>query len=156
MHFGDKFHFNTHKVLSSVSIVLKTESSVPYLQRLRKNCFFKNFCSTKRRFFCLFYRAMRKLCNATILWESLFKVAFHWSVLAGRKELILASLNGKVQGARVHFSRHNSPNSRALADRSGRTERLWSMSRAIMARTSSENSCVPLAIRTTQMESDLL
>ena len=34
--------------------------------------------------------------------------------LAGRKELVLASLNGKVQGARVHFSRHNSPNSRAL------------------------------------------
>ena len=33
----------------------------------------------------------------------------------------LASLNGKVQGARVHFSRHNSSNSRALADRSGRT-----------------------------------
>ena len=35
------------------------------------------------------------------------------------KELVL------VQGARVHFSRHNSPNSRALADleRSGRTER---------------------------------
>ena len=34
-----------------------------------------------------------------------------------QKELVLASLNGKVQGARVHFSRHNSPNSRAFADR---------------------------------------
>ena len=52
------------------------------------------------------------------------KVALHLSILAGRKELILAGLNGKVQGARVHFSRHNSPNSRALADLSGRTERL--------------------------------
>ena len=31
------------------------------------------------------------------------KVAFHLSVLAGRKELVLISLNGKVQGARVHF-----------------------------------------------------
>ena len=71
------------------------------------------------------------------------KVAFHLSGLAGQKELVLASLNGKVQGARVHFLRHNSPNSRALVDRSGRTERLWSMSRAILARTSSENSCVP-------------
>ena len=33
---------------------------------------------------------------------------------------VLAGFNGKVPGARVHFSRHNSPNSRALADRSGR------------------------------------
>ena len=39
------------------------------------------------------------------------KVAFHLSVLAGRKELVLASVNGKVQGACVHFSRHNSPDS---------------------------------------------
>ena len=29
------------------------------------------------------------------------KVAFHLSVLVGRKELVLASLNGKVQGARA-------------------------------------------------------
>ena len=36
--------------------------------------------------------------------------------------LVLASLIGKVQAARVYFSRHNSPNSRALADRSRRTE----------------------------------
>ena len=41
------------------------------------------------------------------------------------------------------FSRHNSPNSRALADWSERTERLWSMSRAILARTNLESSCVP-------------
>ena len=34
----------------------------------------------------------------------------------GRKELGLASLNGNAQGARVHFSRHNSPKSRALAN----------------------------------------
>ena len=50
-------------------------------------------------------------------------------------------LNGKVQGAHVHlFSRYNSPNSRALADRSVRTERLWSMNRAILSRTSYDNS----------------
>ena len=42
------------------------------------------------------------------------------------------------------FSCHNSSNSRALTDWSGRTERLRSMSRAIMARTSSENSCFHL------------
>ena len=35
---------------------------------------------------------------------------------AGQKELVLASLNGKVQEGRVHFSRHNFPNSRALVD----------------------------------------
>ena len=52
------------------------------------------------------------------------RIAFHLSGLIGRKELVLASLNGKAQDARVHFSRHNSPNSRALADRSGRAERL--------------------------------
>ena len=57
------------------------------------------------------------------------------SGLLGREELVLFSLNGKVQGARVHFSRHN--------DRSGRTERLRSISRDLLARTSSENSCVP-------------
>ena len=34
-----------------------------------------------------------------------------------QKELVLASLNGKAQGAHVNFSRHNSPNSRAFADR---------------------------------------
>ena len=51
------------------------------------------------------------------------KVSFHLSVLAGRKELVLASLVGTVQGARVIFSHHNSPNSRALADRSWRTGR---------------------------------
>ena len=49
----------------------------------------------------------------------LTKSVFHLPVLAARKELVPASLNGKVQGARVHFSRHNSPNSRALADRLG-------------------------------------
>ena len=43
-----------------------------------------------------------------------FQVALHFPV-----ELVLASLNGKVLGARVHFSRHNSPNSCALTDRSG-------------------------------------
>ena len=30
-------------------------------------------------------------------------------ILAGRNELVLASLNGKVQGVHVHFSRHSSP-----------------------------------------------
>ena len=45
--------------------------------------------------------------------------------------------------ARVHFFCQNSTNSRALADRRGRTARLWSMSRAILARTISENSYVP-------------
>ena len=87
------------------------------------------------------------LPSAHTQWGRVFmeaKVAFHLSVLAGRKELVLASVNGTVQGARVHFSRHNSPDSRALADRSGRTERLWSMIRDILARTSFENSCVHL------------
>ena len=37
-----------------------------------------------------------------------------------RKELVLASLDGHVQVVRVRFSRHNSPNSRALSNRSGR------------------------------------
>ena len=78
------------------------------------------------------------LCH-WLVWTRL-KTAFYLSVLAGRKGLVLASLNGKVEGARVHFSRHNS---RALADRSGRNKRLWSMSRSILARTSFENSCVP-------------
>ena len=41
------------------------------------------------------------------------------------------------------FSRHNSPISRDLADRNAIIERLWFMSRAILARISSENSCVP-------------
>ena len=48
---------------------------------------------------------------------------------------------GKIQDARVQFPRRNSPNFRA--DLSGRTKRFWSMSRVILARTSSENSCVP-------------
>ena len=52
------------------------------------------------------------------------KVAFHLSVLVGRSELVLASLNGKIQGARVNFSHYISPNYRALADWSERTERL--------------------------------
>ena len=30
-------------------------------------------------------------------------VAFHLSALAGRKELVLSSLNGKAEGARAHF-----------------------------------------------------
>ena len=34
---------------------------------------------------------------------------FHLSVLAGRKQLDLASLNEKVQVTCIHFSRHNSP-----------------------------------------------
>ena len=59
---------------------------------------------------------------------------------AEKLEMVLASLNGKVQGARVRFSCHNSQNYRALADRSGRTERLRSMSRTILARTSSVHS----------------
>ena len=59
-------------------------------------------------------------------------------VLAGRKELVLASLNGKVQAARVHFSCHNSPNSGALAERSRRTE-----PRAILATIGCENTCIP-------------
>ena len=46
-------------------------------------------------------------------------VAFHYSGLTGRKEPVLASLNAKLRGARVHFSHHNSPNSRALTDHSG-------------------------------------
>ena len=41
------------------------------------------------------------------------------SSLASQKELVWP-LNGKIQGARVHFSRHNSPNSRALADSADR------------------------------------
>ena len=41
---------------------------------------------------------------------------FQISGLAGRKELVRASLNRKIQGSRVQSSRHNSPNSRALAD----------------------------------------
>ena len=43
------------------------------------------------------------------------KVVSYLSGLAGRKELVLATLKGKVQGVCVHFSHHNSPNSRALA-----------------------------------------
>ena len=35
--------------------------------------------------------------------HSFSKVAFSLSVLAGRKELIISSLNGKVQGARTFF-----------------------------------------------------
>ena len=74
------------------------------------------------------------------LWKSMKirKGPFLLSGLVGRKELVLVSWNGKVKGVHVHFSRHNSPNSRTLADHSGRTERLWSISRAILARTSSE------------------
>ena len=48
--------------------------------------------------------------------SSELKAVFHLSCLVGRKELVLASLHGKVQSAREHFSRHNFPNSRALAD----------------------------------------
>ena len=36
------------------------------------------------------------------------------------------------------------PNSRTLAEQSERTERLWSMSRTILATTSPENSCIHL------------
>ena len=43
----------------------------------------------------------------------------------------------------VYFFRHSSPNSRTFADRSGRTEWLWSMSRTVPSRTSSENLWVP-------------
>ena len=68
-------------------------------------------------------------------------------------KLVLASLNGKVQGARVHYPpraliRHNSPNSRALGDRSRRTRNdFWSLSRAILTRNNSENSFVPFKNR---------
>ena len=58
-------------------------------------------------------------------------VAFLLSVLAGRKELLLASLNERSKVHGYVLSRHNSLNSHALADRSGRTERLRSMSTAI-------------------------
>ena len=52
---------------------------------------------------------------------------FLLSSLAGRKELVLARLNEKVQGAReIHFSCYNSPNSRPLADWSGKTEQIHS------------------------------
>ena len=72
--------------------------------------------------------------------------------------IVKSETGWKVQNVRAHFSRHNSPNSRAVADRSGRestrprsqgfshwwelTERLWSVN------TSSENSCVPFIQRT--------
>ena len=56
--------------------------------------------------------------------STLISKAFQLSVLAGRKELVLACLNGKVKGAREQFSRHNSSNSRAPANWSRRTERL--------------------------------
>ena len=42
---------------------------------------------------------------------------FHLSVLVGHKEPVLTSLNGKVQSARVQFSRHNFPDVRAMANR---------------------------------------
>ena len=61
--------------------------------------------------------------------------------------------------ARLHFFRHNSPSSRALVDRSGRTERLWPMSRANLAWTNSESTSVLFKNctgRTSQMESDLI
>ena len=51
------------------------------------------------------------------------RAAFYLSVLAGQQELVLASSGNSPWRART-FSRHNSPNSRALADRSERTERL--------------------------------
>ena len=56
--------------------------------------------------------------------KTLFGIALHLSVAGWRKQLVLASLNGKAKGARVHFSRHNSPNSHALANRSEKTQRL--------------------------------
>ena len=46
-------------------------------------------------------------------------VAFHLSALADRIELVLVSFNGKDQRTFVHFPRHNSPNSRALAELAG-------------------------------------
>ena len=92
--------------------------------------------------------------------STLIGKAFQLSVLAGRKELVLACLNGKVKGAREQFSRRNSSNSRAPANWSRRTERLWSMSRGSLPRTSSESSCVPfknglVGPDTGQMESNL-
>ena len=51
------------------------------------------------------------------------KAAFYLSVVAGQQELVLASSGNTPRRART-FSRHNSPNSRVLADRSERTERL--------------------------------
>ena len=40
---------------------------------------------------------------STLYQNPLAKVAFHLSVVAGRKEVFLASLNGKVEGVRVQF-----------------------------------------------------
>ena len=39
-----------------------------------------------------------------MMFSNLTEVAFHLLVLPGRKELVLSILNGKVQGARVHFA----------------------------------------------------
>ena len=85
--------------------------------------------------------------------SSLTQIAFHLFGLAGKTG---------PRRARTFFP-PQLPNSRALAHRSERTERLWSMSRNILTRTSPENSeCVPFknwlvgrAIMTGQMESDL-
>ena len=53
------------------------------------------------------------------------KAAFLAFVRSGRpKRTRSGQFKRKVQDARVHFPRHNSPNSRPLADRGGRTERL--------------------------------
>ena len=52
------------------------------------------------------------------------EVAVYLSVLAGRKELVLASFEGKVKDAHKHFSCYKSPYSRALADQSRRTKQL--------------------------------
>ena len=102
--------------------------------------------------------------------------------LTGQTELVeLATANGKVKAIMAGqsqtssenwracssakqnstiFSHHISPNFCALANQSGRTEWLWSISKSILARTSSENSCVPFknwligpARLTRQMES---
>ena len=64
------------------------------------------------------------ISSLQVLERNILKSLFHLSVLAGQEELVLASLNGEVQGARIHLFPATTPNSRALPDWSGRTERL--------------------------------
>ena len=64
------------------------------------------------------------ISSLQVLERNILKSLFHLSVLAGQEELVLASLNGEVQGARIHLFPATTPNCRALPDWSGRTERL--------------------------------
>ena len=66
-----------------------------------------------RTVFCLFAGMSGSGVDHTVLPS---KIAFYLSGPADQKELILAGLNGKGQVARIHFARHNSPNSRAVAE----------------------------------------